>query len=36
MEGKEKQKKEADDSTWVGGSFDKPENLHMRLVLGGC
>ena len=34
-EGKERPKKEADHSRWVGGRFDKKGNLHLRLVLCG-
>lgn len=35
MEGKERLKKETDDSRLVGGRFNKQGNLQMRLVLGG-
>lgn len=28
--------KEANHSLMVGGRFNKPENLHMRLILGNC
>ena len=33
---KERPKKEIDSSRLLDGSFDKQENLHMRLVLGGA
>ena len=36
MEGKERLKKEADHSRLAGGSFNKQENLHMRLALTDC
>ena len=35
MEGKERPKKEADHFRLVGGYFNKPVNLQMRLVLDG-
>lgn len=33
---KERLKKEADHSWWIGFSFNKQRNLHIRLVSGGC